>query len=75
MTGASSGIGRAIAVELAGQGHDLVVCAEDDDNSAGYCPAALTHRATSAGLYYVRVVPYNQSDTYAGSYSMTFSVN
>jgi uncharacterized protein len=30
VTGASSGIGLHLAVELAGRGHDLLVCAEDD---------------------------------------------
>ncbi len=31
VTGASSGIGREIAVELAGRGYDLVITAEDDE--------------------------------------------
>lgn len=31
VTGASSGIGLELAIQLAGRDHDLVVCAEDAD--------------------------------------------
>ncbi|MBP2366525.1 SDR family NAD(P)-dependent oxidoreductase [Pseudonocardia parietis] len=44
VTGASSGIGRQLALDLAGRGYDLVVCAED----AELDPAVDEFRAAGA---------------------------
>lgn len=51
VTGASSGIGRQLALDLAGRGYDLVVCAED----AELDPAADEFRAAGARATPVQV--------------------
>lgn len=50
VTGASSGIGRQLALELAGRGFDLVVCAEDDELQT----AVAEFRSAGAGVTAVR---------------------
>lgn len=57
ITGASRGIGRALAIELAKSGRDLVLCARDETKLREVAELAQTHGVQA------RVLPLDVSDT------------